>query len=76
MAGNADLPIDLYELASTIYRAAKREAWGKDAETRFPVPALENYRHNPVADFDLALASAKAVLASYKLDPITSATTL
>lgn len=56
-----------WELAEAICRGRIREAWGPAWETRMPkFPHTDKerraYEHNPVAEIDLALASANEVL--------------
>ena len=66
---------ETWELASLLYHARKREAWGHGNYTNtFPdiddAKAMRAYPHNPVAEVDLALAQAKAVLkAGYATTP-------
>ena len=57
------IPNERWYLAEIIYTAIKRELWG-DALDSTP-PKREGYTHGKqVADFDLALVSARAVLAA------------
>lgn len=57
------IPNDRWALAEVIYSARKRSAWGKAANAS--PPPREGYSHGKeVADFDLALDCAKAVLAA------------
>lgn len=60
---------DRWVLAEVIYRARKTAAWGKDQyDARyaglFPGDdkARRAYQHNPVADVDLALVCADAII--------------
>jgi hypothetical protein len=64
----ADIPDTLYNIAKIIYEARIKAAW--DKQRIFKTPAQANYYHNPVADFDLALAGAKELLRMYTLQPI------
>lgn len=57
------IPNERWDLACVIYSARIREAWGRHKDST--PPPREGYSHNrQVCDFDLALASAKAVLAA------------
>lgn len=72
-SGNRDfsktdgIPNDRWSLAEIIYRARKVSAWGKSVDAS--PPTRTGYMHGKqVADFDLALDCAKAVLAAgYRL---------
>lgn len=61
-----DLPKTLYTVAKIIYEARKKEAFGWMGRS-FETPKRENYKHNPHADFDLCLASAKAIMAHFEI---------
>lgn len=63
---NDGIPDDRWSLAEVIYVARVEEAWGNRTGSVRP-PARKGYTHNPVADFDLALACAKALLAKYDI---------
>lgn len=56
----------LRELGEVIYVSRIKEAWGESYINRPKYPLTDEewraYPHNPIADVDLALASAKAVL--------------
>ena len=56
---------DRWALAEVIYTARIEDAWGGHKESR--PPERKGYTHQPVADFDLALACAKEVLNRYEL---------
>ncbi len=57
------IPNDRWELAEVIYNARKVSAWGKAIYSE--PPQRVGYSHGKqVADFDLALDCAKAVLAA------------
>jgi hypothetical protein len=61
---------ELWELARVIHEARRDLAWGpvvgpkKEKWPRFH----RSYTHNPIAYVDLALASAKAVTDTFKID--------
>ena len=58
------IPSDRWELAEVIYSTRVHEAWGSHKDSTPPV--REGYSHRGGhANFDLALACAKAVLARY-----------
>lgn len=61
---------DRWFLAEVICRGRVKEAWGKSWEGRMPKfprseKELRAYQHNPVAEIDLALASADELIASF-----------
>jgi hypothetical protein len=65
---------EIWKLAHLLYHARKREAWGHGNYTNtFPdlddAKAMRAYPHNPVAEVDLALAQAKAVLKAGYVTP-------
>lgn len=54
------IPSDIWELASIIYIARKREASGwRLGEPK--VPDYDSYTHKPTADMDLAIVAARAI---------------
>lgn len=55
-----DVPLNIYNIAKTIFEARKISAYGKNHS--FKTPGRENYLHNPEADFDMAIDCAKAVI--------------
>lgn len=64
-----------WEVAYIIYKGIKVSAWGKSyyeqhLDKLFPktVAEREAYGHNPRADVDVAMASAKALLKTYKME--------
>lgn len=56
----------LWKVARAIYEGRKRDAWGAGFKNAFPdlddPKAMRAYPHNPVAEVELALASAREVL--------------
>lgn len=63
------IPNERWALAEVIYAARIREAWGKGKDTTPPEREGYFYRGGH-ADFDLALACAKAILAAYRVEPL------
>ena len=63
----------LRELGQVIYEARIKEAWGPNWINRPQWPAdaeaWRAYPHNPIADVDLALASARAAFAWFARTP-------
>jgi hypothetical protein len=57
------IPNDRWALAEIIYTSRKKEAWGKSIGSTPPSRVGYSYGKE-VAEFDLALASAKAVIAA------------
>lgn len=62
---SSDVDQELYNIAKIIFEERRKSAWGKNHT--FKTTDRKNYYHNPEADFDLCLASAKGILnAGYK----------
>lgn len=57
------IPLEVWDLASVIYIARKREASGWRLGEPI-VPEYNSYTHKPTAEMDLAIVSAKAILAA------------
>lgn len=63
------IPNERWALAEVIYSARIRAAWGKGKDAT--PPPREGYLHREGhADFDLALACAKAILATHRVTPL------
>lgn len=62
------IPNERWALAEVIYSSRIQEAWGMGRDAT--PPDREGYRHRGGhAEFDLALACAKAILAKHLIEP-------